>query len=66
MHELALSDKPSDNNGGYMGVVRQGKLFHAKITFSRGDGQTMLPGPGCGTAKEAAIRLATKTSYLLI
>ena len=58
MYELQLSTAPSEKNGGYVGVVKQGNHFHAKITIFKGDGQTMLPGNGCCTAKEAALRLA--------
>ena len=63
-YELKLSAKPSDNNGGYEGVVKAGNLFHAKPTLERGGGQTMLPGTGenagkgCRTAREAALRIA--------
>ena len=57
-YELKLSNKPSENNGGYVGVVKQHNLFHGKITINKGEGQTMLPGPGCATAQEAALRLA--------
>ena len=57
-YKLQLSSKPSPNNGGYVGVVKQGRLFHAKITIYKGEGQTMLPGAGCDTAQEAALRLA--------
>lgn len=57
-YELELSSKPSEKNGGYVGVVKQGNHFHAKITIFKGDGQTMLPGRGCCTAQEAALRLA--------
>ena len=57
-YELKLSNKPSENNGGYVGVVKQHNLFHAKITIYKGEGQTMLPGPGCVTAQDAALRLA--------
>ena len=57
-YELQLSSKPSPNNGGYVGVVKQGRLFHAKITIYKGEGQVMLPGAGCNTAQEAAVRLA--------
>ena len=57
-YELPLSSTPSDKNGGYVGVVKQGNHFHAKITIFKGEGQTMLPGSGCLTAQEAAIRLA--------
>ena len=58
MYELQLSEKPSSKNGGYVGVVKQGNHFHAKITIFCGKGQTMIPGPGCNTAQEAALRLA--------
>ena len=58
VYELPRSKKPSDRNGGYEGVVKQSNLFHAKATLKKGDPQTMLPGPGCATAKEAALRLA--------
>ena len=57
-YELQLSKKPSEKNGGYVGVVKQGNLFHGKLTLSRGAGQTMLPGDGCKTAQEAALRIA--------
>ena len=57
-YELLLSKKPSENNGGYMGVVKQGNLFHGKVTLARSAGQTMLPGDGCKTAQEAALRIA--------
>ena len=29
-YELKLSNKPSENNGGYVGVVKQHNLFHAQ------------------------------------
>ena len=58
MYELQLSEKPSSKNGGYVGVVKQGNHFRAKITIFCGKGQTMIPGPGCNTAQEAALRLA--------
>jgi len=58
VYELKRSKKPSANNGGYEGVVKQGMLFNAKPTLKTGGGQTMLPGGGCRTAKEAAVRIA--------
>ena len=57
-YELPLSSAPSEKNGGYVGVVKQGNYFHAKITIFKGDGQTMLPGSGCLTAQDAALKLA--------
>ena len=57
-YELTRSRKPSANNGGYEGVVKQGNLFHAKLTLARGGGQTVLPGDGLNTPQEAALRIA--------
>ena len=57
-YELPKSKKPSESNGGYEGVVKPGRLFHAKTTLARGGGQTMLPGAGFATAREAALELA--------
>ena len=56
--QLQLSEQPSVNNGGYVGVIKQRNIFLAKITIFRGEGQVVLPGAGCATAKEAALRLA--------
>ena len=56
-YELKLSAKPSDNNGGYEGVVKAGNLFHAKPTLERGGGQTMLPGTGENAPAKAAGQL---------
>ena len=58
IYELELSNKPSLQNGGYVGVFKPGNHYHSKITIFKGEGQTTLPGPGCKTAKEAALRLA--------
>ena len=57
-YELPLSKKSSDNNGGYEGVFKPGNFFHSKVTLSKGGGQTTLPGQGCRTAREAALRIA--------
>ena len=57
-YRLKLSSKPSAKNGGYEGVVKQGNLFHCKLTLERGAGQTMLDGHGCNTAQQAALKIA--------
>ena len=57
-YELKLSKKPSARNGGYEGVVKQGRLFYAKPTLKRGAGQTMLPDGGFGSAQQAALKIA--------
>ena len=57
-YELPLSAKRSDSNGGYTGVFKPAGLFHARITLTPGGGQTVIPGDGCATPQEAAVRLA--------
>ena len=57
-YELKLAANPTPNNGGYMGVVQQGNLYYAKITLAKGAGQMVIPGGGCSTPREAALRIA--------
>ena len=57
-YELKLAAKMTTNNGGYMGVVLQGNLYYPKITLEKGVGQTVIPGGGCSTPREAALRIA--------
>lgn len=52
-YELVQSRRLSPDNGGYEGVTKQGNKFNAKIAIEKGKPQTMLPGGGCATAKEA-------------
>ena len=53
-----MAAKITTNNGGYMGVVLQGNLYYPKITLEQGVGQTVIPGGGCSTPREAALRIA--------
>ena len=54
--ELELS---SSSSTGYLGVVKVRKKFHANVAVDPWPApQRTLPGKGCATAREAAIRLA--------
>ena len=56
VYELELSRRSTT---GYKNVIKvRGGEFHAKPTPVKGGGQVTLEGPGCKTAREAALRLA--------